>query len=378
MRGDAPDQQLVRPLLLVVPGRTAMAGGESASRRDRRRRGLDQRALLHHRRHEGVLPRQGARAPQGVGRREGRAGRPRAAGSPRPGGAAETDSRRWPSCSTRRPVPTCATASPTTSRRGPRAAARGARLTGHGLVLDRHGSAAAVVRRRAHRHGAAGRRRRARPVDAVEDAARQGRRQPRRPVRSSTTTTTRSPRSPGCSRRCSSPTTRPPSCWSSPAAGRWSPSGSAGPRAATSPSTCSSSASATTTKQGRRARPRPDLPVGRVARPRRRGRHLVDGDARGVGQAHRRRLQGPARGRPALDRDHRQRGRRAAARPRGSTRCPPTRRSRWPSSRCGSSTGSCSCSTPRRRPSSACCRSGRPSTTRATASTGCASSPWSS
>ena len=35
----------------------------------------------------------------------------------------------------------------------------------------------------------------------------------------------------------------------------------------------------------------------------------------------------------------------------------------WPSSRCGSSTGSCSCSTPRRRPSSACCRSVRRSTT---------------
>ena len=43
--------------------------------------------------------------------------------------------------------------------------------------------------------------------------------------------------------------------------------------------------------------------------------------------------------------------------PAAATRSTP---SRWPSSRCGSSTGSCSCSTPRRPPSCGCCRSGAP------------------
>ena len=47
----APTQQLVRPLLVVVPGQP-VAGrtlSHAVLRRDRRRRGLDQRALLHHR-----------------------------------------------------------------------------------------------------------------------------------------------------------------------------------------------------------------------------------------------------------------------------------------------------------------------------------------
>ena len=90
----------------------------------------------------------------------------------------------------------------------------------------------------------------------------------------------------------------------------------------------------------------------RVAGARRRRQHLVDRRPRGLGQAHRRCLQGSARGRPAVDRDHRQRG---GAPPRGArTRAASrrTRRSRWPTSRCASSTGSCSCSTPKRRPSS--------------------------
>ena len=65
-----------------------------------------------------------------------------------------------------------------------------------------------------------------------------------------------------------------------------------------------------------------DLRERRVARARRRRRHLVARRPRGVGQAHRRRLQGPARGRPAVHRDHRQRGGARAARPRASTRCP--------------------------------------------------------
>ncbi len=46
-----------------------------------------------------------------------------------------------------------------------------------------------------------------------------------------------------------------------------------------------------------------------VPGPRRGRRHLVDDRPRGLGQAHRRRLEGPSRGRPPLDRDHRQRGR---------------------------------------------------------------------
>ena len=141
------------------------------------------------------------------------------------------------------------------------------------------------------------------------------------------------------------------------------PSGSAGPRAATSPSTCSWSASATTTKTRRRDRPRADLPVGRVARPGRRRRHLVARRPRGVGQAHRRGLPGPARGRTAVHRDHRQRGGGPPPRPGPRPAARGRRRSRSPSRRCGSCTGSCSCSTPRRRPSWACCRSARRSTT---------------
>ncbi|WP_228489077.1 hypothetical protein [Raineyella fluvialis] len=61
---------------------------------------------------------------------------------------------------------------------------------------------------------------------------------------------------------------------------------------------------------------------------------------------------------------------------KGLPHCRPTRPSRWPASRCGSSTGSCSCCTPRPPPSSACCRSAHRSTRTATAWTGCATSPW--
>ena len=136
------------------------------------------------------------------------------------------------------------------------------------------------------------------------------------------------------------------------ALGAASPSRSAGPRAATSPSTCSWSASATTRSAAARSTARSTCLAARLARPRRRRQHLVDRGPRRVGQAHRRRLEGPARGRPAVHRDHRQRGRRPPRGRRASTRCRRTRPSRWPSSRCGSSTASCSCSTPRPRPSS--------------------------
>ena len=52
------------------------------------------------------------------------------------------------------------------------------------------------------------------------------------------------------------------------------------------------------------------------------GDAVVARGARGVGQAHRRRLAGPARRRPAVHRDHRQRGRRPAAPTQGSTPLP--------------------------------------------------------
>ena len=61
----------------------------------------------------------------------------------------------------------------------------------------------------------------------------------------------------------------------------------AGPRAGTSPS-ISSSSERNDDQERRRARPRPHLRSRGVARPERRGWHLVDGDTRGVDQAHRR------------------------------------------------------------------------------------------
>ena len=112
---------------------------------------------------------------------------------------------------------------------------------------------------------------------------------------------------------------------------------------------------------GRRDRPRADLPGRRVARARRRGRHLVDATSSTS------RSSTPSGCRKDLREGVRLSieiiANEVVAPPRArraSTRCPPTRRSRWPSSRCGSSTGSSSCSTPRRRPSWACCRSGAP------------------
>ena len=127
------------------------------------------------------------------------------------------------------------------------------------------------------------------------------------------------------------------------------------------------------TKQGGELDRALDLPVRGVVGTRRPGRHLVDGDPRRVGQAHGRGQQGPARGSSALHRDHRQRGRpatqdagtRATARGGGAAS--------GEAVAAGSSTGFSSCSTPRRRPSWECCRQVRPSTTAATASTGCAS-----
>ena len=79
----------------------------------------------------------------------------------------------------------------------------------------------------------------------------------------------------------------------------------------------------------------------------------------GVGQAHGRRLQGPARRRP-LSIEIIANEVLTAAVPHGSGPLPATgRATSWPSSRCGSCTGSCSCSTPRPRRSWACSRSAR-------------------
>ena len=61
-------------------------------------------------------------------------------------------------------------------------------------------------------------------------------------------------------------------------------------------------------QERRRDRPCPDLRERRVARAGRGGRHLVARRPRGFRQAHRGRVPGPARGRTAVDRDHRQRG----------------------------------------------------------------------
>ena len=216
-------------------------------------------------------------------------------------------------------------------------------------------------------------RRRGPPGRRARRPARQGRRHPAAPATSST----RRPRLTSAARLLSTlfvdPTTAPTSRWCWPGAGRWSPSGSAGPRAATWPSTCNSSASATTTKRG-----------GEI------DRALTCLSARVPGAGRRRRASGGptcwrsrsstpsgsprtcARASGCRSRSSPTRSSTAAA-PRACEPLPQaTRRSRWPSRRCGSCTGSCSCCTPRRPPSWACCRSARRSTSRATASTGCA------
>ena len=70
-----PERQLVRPLLVVVPQDHPVAGpserggmSHGFERRPDRRRGLDQRALLHHRREVRVVPGEGRRTAQGMGR----------------------------------------------------------------------------------------------------------------------------------------------------------------------------------------------------------------------------------------------------------------------------------------------------------------------
>ena len=98
----APTQQLVRPLLVIVAANTPASSGKDAVghallRFDRRRRGLDQRALLHHRLAAGVLPGQGHRPAQAVGR--GGQGRPRHRSPAAPGREPATcrpPCPRWP------------------------------------------------------------------------------------------------------------------------------------------------------------------------------------------------------------------------------------------------------------------------------------------
>ena len=335
-------------------------------RRDRRRRGLDQRALLHHRRHQGVLPGPGARAPQG--------------------GWDASKEARHPA----HPV-----------HRGPRQPARPVRhprrrrpTTDAADVRALNADVRAILglrRRRADAHGRRVRSPSCTPPGspstaplAIVDAA-PGRR-PSRTCSPRTPTTSLEPfvarrRRPSVtsvarllSRRSSSRDDAP--AFALVLAGRWAlvaerERWAEGRYLAVDLQlVCERNDD----QARRRDRPRADLPVA-PSRSRPTPRATSGGTAileesvkHTVGVS-----QGPARGRPALHRDHRQRGGAPAARRRASTRCRPRRRSRWPSSRCGSSTGSCSCSTPRRRPSWACCRSARRSTRAATASTGCAS-----
>ncbi len=121
-----------------------------------------------------------------------------------------------------------------------------------------------------------------------------------------------------------------------------------------------------------RDRPRPHLPRSPLPRPRRRRQHLVVRGPRRLGEAHRRCLQGPARRRPAVDRDHRQRG--------GPSPCGAG--SRASSAGAGAAARHPVAALPLPHPlpplrrgvarSSRCCPSVPPSTTRGTASTVCA------
>ena len=147
-------------------------------------------------------------------------------------------------------------------------------------------------------------------------------------------------------------------------AGSCCPTSDDGPRAGTSPSTSLPRLTAKTTRPLASWLLRRAVVRRRLAA-RRGRRHRAGPSSPRIGQARGRRQQGPARGPAALDRDDRQRGDRAA---RAATA------SRWRAIpelateldhavACGSCTGSCSCSTPRRGRSWACCRSAHPSTT---------------
>ena len=194
------------------------------------------------------------------------------------------------------------------------------------------------------------------PVATRRGPARQGRPTPARPVRGRR----QRPRSPRSPRLLSALFVARRRARFVAGAGRpvaaASPSGSAGPRAATWPSTCSWSASATTTKRGGEIDRALTCLGAESLAPDAEGDIWWTRRPRGVGQAHRRRVARTcARASGCRSRSSPTRWC-AAARPRASTRCRRARRSRWPSSRCGSSTGSCSCSTPRRRPSSGAAR----------------------
>ena len=241
-----PERQLVRPLLVVVPQitRSPDAGrggiGHGRERRPDRRRGLDQRALLHHRREVRVVPGQGARTAQGMGRgRQETAPRTvRSRFTPR-AAAWDVDSPTCSPASRTPPTTACPSCTPSCATMlGYNSGEYTAEADGPGHPCRHAGS---------QRGRAAGHRR---------GAGRRDRRGPDRQGRRDALTRTRSTR-----RRRSRRSARllsalfvaddgPSSPWCSRAGGCWSPSGRAGPRAATSPSTCSWSASATRTKRG--------------------------------------------------------------------------------------------------------------------------------
>ena len=203
----SPTSATVRPLLLVVPapGAGSLMAGEdtSAVRRDRRRRGLDQRALLHDRRDEGVVQAPGARPPQGVGR-------PKDEATPRSRFTAarascSTGSRPWTSTTPRREATVSALNGDLTSA---------PRLPPLGLDHKIDGPGHVRPHRRPRRR-AAGDRRRPAPATASRSCS------PRTPTTSSrrSRSTTRPGHLGGPAavdavhqRRATSP----PSCWCSP------------------------------------------------------------------------------------------------------------------------------------------------------------------
>ena len=343
----------------------------SGSRLDRRRRGLDQRALLHHRRQSESFQAQGARAAQGrgtprrrtaatprsrfTGRRAGR----RAGCRPR---SPTLDAGRRPTELPRAHTPMCATA-------------LGSTPSGDGLVVERQ-------RHRLPRVRSAGDHR-ARAAAVVAGAAGRDGRGPARPRTPGTCST---PLGAGrrrrrghlggaaASRRSSSPTSRRRSRWCS--AGRWLllAERERWPEGRYLAVDLQLVLRAQRRPARRRARPRADLPVGRVARARRRrqrsgGTGVLEESVKHTVGVSKDLREGVRLSIEIIANEVVRRRARARARPAAGR----SRRSRWPSSRCASSTASCSCSTPRRRPSWACCRSARRVRRRATASTGCAS-----
>ena len=115
-----------------------------------------------------------------------------------------------------------------------------------------------------------------------------------------------------CSPPCSSSETGRPSPSSRPVAGCSSPTRTGGPRVATSRSTSKPSPPATTPRRGGEIDRALTCVDAASLAPDADGDDLVDRRAGRLGQAQRRGEQGPPRGRPPLDRDHRQRRGRAS------------------------------------------------------------------